>query len=1083
MRAGRLLPPVFGVILLGALPSAAIGTNVCGTYTTNQTWTTGGSPYSVTCSVSIGGAAAPVLTINAGVTVKFNSGTSLLIANGGAGGINVQGTSAQHVTFTASSGLTPGYWDKIQLLASTTATSSITYADVFYSAGGILFTGSGSPTFSNVKVQYASGTGFTVQAGSPTISATTLSNNQWGLSVTGGTPTINSSSTISNNTVGGVWVTSPAAPSLQTVTISGNTGYAMSQDGAVTFGTMSGITVSGNTTNGIEVRGSTISTNTTWKSFSVPLVATNWVSVAGGSSPVLTIQAGVTVKFTSGGALLIANGGTGGIAAIGTAAQPITFTANTNTPVAGYWWGLQLYARTTAGSTIQYASVNYASGIQVTGSSPTIDHVTLNTNGNAGITTNNAAPSIKNCNFIGNSAGLVNKTPAVAVDARLNWWNSALGPSGNGPGTGQSVSAGVLFGPWLAAAGSSPQYITAFSLANLTFNPTIGINANFSFTTTQSGSWTLTVTNSSSQVVRTITGTGTTGVPGWDGKNGSAVLQPNGVYTYQVTSVAGANTASPASGRVTLDTTKQLTLTSVVLAPAFLSPNADGAQDTATISAVSSFDGASWTLSIKNSGGTIVRSASGSANPNISYAWDGKNASAAVQPDGIYTFLLTVTDGTASTSASPAVTLDDTLPAATITVPTGSQTLSNVYQTGSAVVNVTGTATDTNFNTWSVDYGAGPAPSSWTSLATGTAAVSSGTFVAWNTLTLANGAFTVRLLVRDQAGNSKTATKTVTVGNFSVSKNTTQFNGGTSGTVTYTSIVPFTLTETLSIKNQSGLTVRTLVSAVSRGAGTYTDVWNGKNGSSVLQPDGGYFDVANVTAGASSMTWDLTNQFVGGGFAFSQDSFFYNLPPFMPYNNIPLNLVPQVLTVTGRQYWLFVADLAVLNPESPALCNQPPSFCTTNGDYRATNGTFQYSGTDRSGKFRPDIIACVLMNDLNSFSKNAVVLYGTMPSVTNVTASPSLFSPRGGAQKIAFDVATFQNQTTTVTITLKNQESLTVLRTLTLSSQTPGHVTTTWDGKAGNGMWVAPGGYVVEVTAADSLGNAAGARMLTTVSY
>jgi hypothetical protein len=35
------------------------------------------------------------------------------------------------------------------------------------------------------------------------------------------------------------------------------------------------------------------------------------------------------------------------------------------------------------------------------------------------------------------------------LNATENWWGSDTGPSGDGPGTGDSVSANVDFDPWL----------------------------------------------------------------------------------------------------------------------------------------------------------------------------------------------------------------------------------------------------------------------------------------------------------------------------------------------------------------------------------------------------------------------------------------------------------------------------------------------------------------------------------------------------------------------------------------------------------------------------------------------------------
>lgn len=48
----------------------------------------------------------------------------------------------------------------------------------------------------------------------------------------------------------------------------------------------------------------------------------------------------------------------------------------------------------------------------------------------------------------GNAYGFWNET-GTPVDASLNWWGDADGPSGEGTGTGDAVSTNVIFSPWL----------------------------------------------------------------------------------------------------------------------------------------------------------------------------------------------------------------------------------------------------------------------------------------------------------------------------------------------------------------------------------------------------------------------------------------------------------------------------------------------------------------------------------------------------------------------------------------------------------------------------------------------------------
>ena len=164
--------------------------------------------------------------------------------------------------------------------------------------------------------------------------------------------------------------------------------------------------------------------------------------------------------------------------------------------------------------------------------------------------------------------------------------------------------------------------------------------------------------------------------------------------------------------------------------------------------------------------------------------------------------------------------------------------------------------------------------------------ISAATIGTWQTLGLNNQTFTVQLQVWDRAGNTKVTSVQYPLKNFKLAQSVLEFNGVSAGTVTYTSTVPFTLTETLFVKNASGQTVRTLVNAVSRTANTYNDAWNGRNGSNVLQPDGPYFYVATVTDGTNSMTWDLTNQYWDN----LSESGATQGSTFDPFSNQPLSL-------------------------------------------------------------------------------------------------------------------------------------------------------------------------------------------------
>ncbi len=73
---------------------------------------------------------------------------------------------------------------------------------------------------------------------------------------------------------------------------------------------------------------------------------------------------------------------------------------------------------------------------------------------NGGLTAG-ASLLINNNTFVANINGVVSGTGEV-TNAENNWWGAADGPSGSGPGTGDSVSDNVDYDPWLVADPNAP---------------------------------------------------------------------------------------------------------------------------------------------------------------------------------------------------------------------------------------------------------------------------------------------------------------------------------------------------------------------------------------------------------------------------------------------------------------------------------------------------------------------------------------------------------------------------------------------------------------------------------------------------
>ncbi|HEY3365910.1 MAG TPA: glucosaminidase domain-containing protein [Symbiobacteriaceae bacterium] len=122
------------------------------------------------------------------------------------------------------------------------------------------------------------------------------------------------------------------------------------------------------------------------------------------------------------------------------------------------------------------------------------------------------------------------------------------------------------------------------------------------------------------------------------------------------------------------------------------------------------------------------------------------------------------------------------------------------------VVSVTGTAVSVT-GAWELSYGSGTAPTSWTTLKTSYTGVSASVLYQWDTYTLANGLYTLKLVASGQSGLSETATVTVEVAN-----NPLQLSGPTAATTA-------TLDLAWQVSSTTGMSRFELYKSTSSGAG------------------------------------------------------------------------------------------------------------------------------------------------------------------------------------------------------------------------------------------------------------------------
>jgi hypothetical protein len=121
--------------------------------------------------------------------------------------------------------------------------------------------------------------------------------------------------------------------------------------------------------------GGILASDTTWTLENSPYLVTEDVVVDSGV--ILTIEAGVTVEFTSDTNLII----DGGLTAQGNSTHPIIFTSRSLTPAPGDWGTIKFRWRSNNSSVVNWAIISYATdGITVESSFPTIQNSMITQN-------------------------------------------------------------------------------------------------------------------------------------------------------------------------------------------------------------------------------------------------------------------------------------------------------------------------------------------------------------------------------------------------------------------------------------------------------------------------------------------------------------------------------------------------------------------------------------------------------------------------------------------------------------------------------------------------------------------------------
>ncbi|MFC1643673.1 hypothetical protein ACFL1F_01160, partial [Chlamydiota bacterium] len=279
-----------------------------------------------------------------------------------------------------------------------------------------------------------------------------------------------------------------------------------------------------------------------------------------------------------------------------------------------------------------------------------------------------------------------------------------------------------------------------------------------------------------------------------------------------------------------------------------------------TITAESS-ENSSWSIAIINDTGQTSRTLTPPDGANMSINWDGTDDGGFQALDGTYTIRILAISNEDGKSAYPydvALIVDSTTPTAQITAPAD-------QEEGWETVTITGTATDINFESYTVEYGEGASPTAWTTITTSNTPVTNDILATWDTRSagIANGTHTIKLTVTDQTGIKKSIQTTIQLRNMritSASASPDSFNphNGEECTVFYSIDLESNVTIKVYNANNPDTPVKTLLNGAVRPAGENQDPWDGTaTGGSIADEGSYYFDVVATYTGSTETAESL----------------------------------------------------------------------------------------------------------------------------------------------------------------------------------------------------------------------------------
>jgi len=276
---------------------------------------------------------------------------------------------------------------------------------------------------------------------------------------------------------------------------------------------------------------------------------------------------------------------------------------------------------------------------------------------------------------------------------------------------------------------------------------------------------------------------------------------------------------------------------------------------------------------------------------------------------------------------------------------------------------------------------------------------------------------------------------------------------------------------TIKVLNSASSLVRSLISLSPRTAGTNGEIWDGRNDSGVLSPNGTYTFTIDAVGGSGSAVQQSSTVVIDNG------------PPpsisgvqALPYSFSPAVSIGTDDTATLNYTLSLPADVTVRIFNSSGtlvrgLITSAPKLAGPNGDV--------WDGANNSGSLMPNGIYTFTVDASTGSgaavqkSSTVVIDNGPPPTITLVQASPAIFSPNAspGSQD-ATAIGYTLSQAANATVRIFNSGGTLVRDLVTFSPRSAGSNSESWDGRDNLSQFVADGAYSFTIDASSGAGGA-----------